>query len=304
MPAAGSNVSRARCRLVLAVLLGVPALLAAPAGAQQVVGRTVGVTEEPVGGAVVTFEAEDGSETVRVESDSLGRFRARLQKPGRYRVSVRRLAYGHPAPLTVTVEEDQVLELTVVLDADPMRLGSIEARVRPLARSGLQAALQRIEFNRRTGFGRALVKEEIERRNAIDVPDVVASMSPIIRTRHPISGEPVILLPSRGEPRPVLSMQGLPTGISIPMCHPTVYLDGVAMAEEFDARLVRPEELAAVELYFGLEAPPQYPDLGNCGGTVLLWTTPGTPDGPRLTWGRVIAGGLAVAAGLLVGLGY
>jgi hypothetical protein len=143
------------------------------------------------------------------------------------------------------------------------------------------------------------VEAEIEARQAADVPDVVATLSPLIRTRHPTGGQPVILLPSRRGPMPV---EGQP-GIYIPMCQPSIYVDGMLMPEGFDPGHLRPEQLAAVELYLGMDTPVEYPDRGGCGGSVLLWTRDGEPGGPALTWGRAAVGGAALAVIFALGLG-
>jgi hypothetical protein len=76
-------------------------------------------------------------------------------------------------------------------------------------------------------------------------------------------------------------------GMTTNRCVASIYIDGARMpgisADEIDG-WVRPEEIAGIEVYTGLTAPPQFVDPFNRCGAIVIWTTPAARARPRLSF--------------------
>lgn len=287
--------TRAHAATLPFLLAVFPGLVAAQAGDDARPSRTssdsldlLGVvldaeSREPIDGVAVTLrrDTDPGTPTPRPLSavtDPDGRFLFRELEEGRYRISLERLGYG---TVVDTVDYDPDLGLRVearlvpaAVELEPM-LVAVEARARHLENAGF--------YRRRAmGLGRFISREEIDRRNVMDVTDLLRTM-PGVRLRYGsgIRAEPLVLM--RGG------------------CVAQVYVDGVPTTSPFylDAML-QPGDVDAIEVYNASELPVQY-GTSSCGA-VLVWTRLPRSDelGNPFSWRRsLIALGFLGAVFLL-----
>ncbi|HUF50755.1 MAG TPA: hypothetical protein VMN60_07980 [Longimicrobiales bacterium] len=221
-----------------------------------------------------------------LRTDSAGLFQLVLPAPGRYELRASRIGYATIGPTELIAERDRDLEIVLRKSTQALALDPVEVTLRHTARTQLDEVRARIDWERRVGIGRAMTREEIERRAAPTLPALVSTMSPRVRTVAPITGLEVILLPA--------------PGTEYRVCTPVMYIDGIRAADALANNILVPENLEAVELYIGAQAPVQYGG-GTCG-VVLFWTRRGADaDSPFLTWKRAAAAAVVIAVILLFG---
>jgi hypothetical protein len=111
-----------------------------------------------------------------------------------------------------------------------------------------------MERKRRSAAGRFLTREDLDRLNPFSVSEALRT-TPGVR-----------VVPTSSFGSAILGRGG---------CLPAVFLDGMALqdgAVELD-RVVRPQEVAAVEIYMGVgTAPMQYRSSDDGCGSVVVWT--------------------------------
>lgn len=114
------------------------------------------------------------------------------------------------------------------------------------------------EERRRTGMGKYLTTADIERRGAIVTTDVFRSLSGVRIERDPESF--VTQLMVRG---PISEW-----------CAPTIMVNGMKMgvltAADLDT-MMRPREIASVEIYTGIGTPVQFQEGMSGCGSILIW---------------------------------
>jgi hypothetical protein len=138
------------------------------------------------------------------------------------------------------------------------RLAAMLDTLRVTARSGGRAARAGFDERRRSlGVGRFLTAEDIARRRALVISDVLDQVPGLSRVRVPDGGEVLLMRNAFGE-----------------SCAPTVYVDGLMMrglsGADIDV-LVRTEDIGAIEVYAESQVPPQFQDpLSGCG-SIVLW---------------------------------
>jgi len=242
--------SSALRRIALAAAL----LLAAPAAAQQRASLTLTVVEaetgRPVAGARITVSGVGQAAL----TDAEGKARITAVPPGRRMVSISRIGYATEGA-AVEFEREGV-EADVELHPQALTLN--ELRVRSL---GPVSKLRESGFyqRRRRGMGAYMDREQIARRNAIQMIDVFRQVRGFQVSYTP-SGKPT-LVTSRGP------CKG----------RPLVYLDGIQMAD-LDGRsdpsdYVHPDQVEAIEAYAGMGTiPAEYNVTGSVCGVVLIWT--------------------------------
>jgi hypothetical protein len=182
-------------------------------------------------------------------SGSDGRFALRNVRSGTRSVTARRLGF-EPAEQVVVIHSSNPTDITV-------RLGEfvpVLETVRITARSA-QIGLDRVGFTKRKsiGTGYYLSPEEISRRNASELPDLL-TMAPMLR-RTTVDGHQVIM----GRP------QGAGNGCV------TFFVDGVPWMGGGIEDFVLPSEVAAIEVYSTGFTPGQFMSARQCE-TVAIWT--------------------------------
>nr|MDP9324469.1 carboxypeptidase-like regulatory domain-containing protein [Acidobacteriota bacterium] len=189
-------------------------------------------------------------DTAFVISGSDGRFALRSVRPGTRSVTARRLGF-EPADQVVAIHSSYPTDITVRLGEFVPVLDTVRIRA-PAA----QVGLERVGFTKRKsiGTGYYLSPEEISRRNALELPDLL-TMAPMLR-RTTVDGHQVIL--------------GRPQGGSYGCV--TYFVDGVPWTGGGIEDFVRPSEVAAIEVYSTGFTPGQFMSANQQCETVAIWT--------------------------------
>jgi hypothetical protein len=187
------------------------------------------------GSASSTQTADDGSFTLAALPAGTQTLEARVVGFLPQRVTVD-LASGRTTNVTVTLAER-----VNTLDAVTV-FGQQSRRTRDL-----NGFLQRSK----TGPGRYITAEQIERRDPLQFTDLLFTV-PGLR-----------VVGSTPFSRTVVMREG---------CSPSVYLDGVRLisAEDIDF-LVNPRDIIGVEIYHTATLPAQFNDMTGCG-SIVIWT--------------------------------
>jgi len=264
-------------RVPLSVSLGI-SLLAQLAAAQsnaRIAGRVVTKsTQSAISGAEVLLAP--GS--LRVLSDSSGRFRFDAVPPGNVTVLVRRLGFvADTSYVTVQAREDLDLVVELVQSAQALDTVNVAAAENPIPRGKLAGFYERKKF----GIGRFLESDIFDKEQYRQLGDVITSRvagSRLVRARV---GNTVWIATTR---QAGTSTAGLdPTdrlrGADPRACYPDVYLDGANVYSYgkgmplFDVNLIGTNNVSAVEFYVGAsQTPSQYAKTGSVCGVVLIWT--------------------------------
>lgn len=224
------------------------------AGPGDVVGRIVDRdTGRPVPAADIAFRGAN----VRTQADELGFFVLSGVLPGDHVIEVAHLGF-EPVERPISVLADRTVDVRVELSADPIELEPLVVTAVRDRRLEVRGFYDRKMTSERRGTGFFLDPTAIEARPT-------ASTSSLLREA------PGVRVTCRGRSCDVGSTRGCRTL--------DVYLNGtlaVSSSRGGDMtidELVRPSELAAVEVYAAAgDAPGEYTGLsGNCG-SVVLWT--------------------------------
>lgn len=290
----------------LAWLLLPPALFlllaAAPIAAQAAAGNAhvVGVvvdreTDAPLGTVQVVLETAEGQEVWSGVTDTRGRFRISRISPGVYDISFSRLAYG-TATERVTVASEAEVEMRAQLATEAIELEPV------VVTSSRRSALQTVGFFDRERYfdGDFFLREDIEDRNPLSVPDLVRGLPAFLvtGTTNPIIvGRDGPAYPGRGPCPPAVFLDGMPIEYD-------PYAGRMADDNEMDQLqnpfdLVNPDQLAAMEVYSSTSAPAQFYTRGACGA-IVMWTlqgnlTPGEAAPTRSPMRRFLIAGAIVA---------
>ena len=252
-----------RARRAGGLFAGSVALLvaAAPATAQLVHGRVIeDGTQRPIETASIELIDSAGARRARVTSDTAGAFRVLAPLPGDYRVRVSRIGYAtlETAPLSAGLGVS--LELELKLSPAAVVLEPVRVTARTVYAMGrLQEYYERAMWTQRTGLGRVLTRDELER---LQLPNPSSAL--------------VYLQPRGG-------------------CVPTYFVDGIPVPDrrELDARL-NPQDLEGVELYNNsTQLPREYDCCGRCA-VALFWTRRDMADARPPSFKRLL-----LAAGLI-----
>ncbi|HXL33551.1 MAG TPA: carboxypeptidase regulatory-like domain-containing protein [Gemmatimonadales bacterium] len=229
--------------LSLAATLGVPAWAAAQAVTANLTGRVVNrETRDAVQGARVVLVGT-GAAAI---SDSAGRFRYGGLAPGDHRFEVRAIGYAKGVWLLRLGPGEQQHEFELDVLSYELTGVVVEAH----------GSLAEFERRRLRGMGFFFTQEEIERRHAVTLSDLIRGVPGVQTTCR--QGSCVILM--------ARSTRG---------CRPEYYLDGFpasfSVGSDFQV-----QGIYGVEVYrTASEAPVQYrkPEL-RCG-VILLWSRMG-----------------------------
>jgi hypothetical protein len=254
--------SRGFTPAVLTILSALASGAALPLAAQDkpvpvlsdVFGRVVEhESETPLVGATVSLAAGPGGTAgagTRVTDES-GEFRFEGIPAGTYRVVVTLLGYRTLRD-TLQVEAETGVEVVLPLSVAPILLAPIIVE----ARAYRPWVLEELEQRRRTSFGYFITREQIEERSPLFTTDLLRTVAGV--SVVPSSAGALVRL--RGGCRPEIVLDGARTIADLP-------IDDI----------IRPLEVEAVEVYHGVNAPPQYSN--NPCGAVLIWSRRGIPDG-------------------------
>jgi len=260
-----------RGRSILAALAALAICsLATPLQAQRVIGRLLETgTAEPVAVGFVSLLTESGRLVASVTTDKAGRFVIVAPQPGRYFLEAEHLAYEavSDGPFQVVKGRDVAIELE--MEPKPIAVDGLDVAAE--GRRRRQTKLEAVGFfeRRAMSFGHFITREQVERRNAARVTELL-QMVPSVR------------LESTGDPfTPFTPM--IRGNRANRACLPRVFMDGVPVnygippwGAPFDD-LIRPWEVEGIEVYSTAEIPPQYLGTGAACGVILIWSRqPGT----------------------------
>ncbi|HEX8675082.1 MAG TPA: Plug domain-containing protein, partial [Longimicrobium sp.] len=114
------------------------------------------------------------------------------------------------------------------------------------------------ERRRSWGTGRFFTAEDLQRRLLLETSDLFKNMPGVSSVRSVDGGEALLMRNAFGDP-----------------CAPTLYLNGLMMrnltGSDLDS-LVRPQDVAAIEVYAETQVPPQFQDALSGCGSIVVWT--------------------------------
>ncbi len=211
----------------------------------------------PLAGAEVTVLRSQ----VRVRTSENGRFRVLGTPAGAYLLVVRRIGYRPLTDLVEVIPHD-TLRLTFALERAPQSLDTVvvtERRQSPRMRE--------FDARRKLGMGEFMTRDDIERRAALGVKD-------LLRTFRTVNVSPSY---TKGPMAEYFALGKRGGGIMQGECAMTVLTDGVQMPKPFDLNLLPPpRDIAGIEVYAGsATVPAQYAALNSGCGVVLVWTRDG-----------------------------
>jgi hypothetical protein len=273
---------------VLAVLF-----LVSPLDAQVVKGRVVlRGTEDGLGDVLVRLHFPEGRQAASALTDSAGAFTMTAPRLGPFTLSAERIGLAPVTTPEVEVGLAEAVEVVLWMSEAAVPLEPLVIEARSSVDLGILAGYyERMDRQRKLGFGHILTRDQIDERQAVDVADLLRDI-PRVRILGQGFGRPpsVVFSGAGGE------------------CIPRVYLDGVhqnrggaAGAAAMVDETARPHELEGVEVYRGIgEMPGEFYDDRHCG-VILLWTRRSAEGRSGSPWIRILAAFLVAGVlGLLV----
>lgn len=249
-------------------------------------------TNEPIPGGILTLLDANRNDLTTSVSDDHGDWQLDVPEPGVYYVAAKRLGYRPWVSGPVDVGPDDELDSVFHLQPLPVTLDPLEVRARALERYLEYSGF----FERQRGnFGHFVTPEDIERRQAARVTDLLTSI-PGVNLVSAAGGVGPTQVQLRGSN---LSQGGL--------CRPRLFVDGL-MYSRGDARPVRlregdeteqrmedqlqridqaislddighPSTIAAIEVYRSAsQVPVQFggSSVETLCGVIVIWTRTGT----------------------------
>jgi hypothetical protein len=214
-------------------------------GTARLSGNVRNAHGKPIGGALLTLRGSG----VSASSNEDGSFSLAGLLAGTQTLEVRSVGYA-PKNVAVDLFSNQPRAITVTLDERVDVLEDVTVYGKRRQRRELVNFLER----RKNGIGHFMTREDIEKQHRIFVTDLFRSFAGI-RVTNGLTPEYDTILFSRGI-----------TGV----CKPALYIDGVLVIEPAHINtILRPYDIAAVEIYKASEAPAPYQTRG-CG-TILVW---------------------------------
>jgi hypothetical protein len=218
------------CALSLAAALGVPAWTAAQQGSASLIGRLINrETRAPIEGANVVLVSTGAPAT----SDSEGRFRYGGLSPGAHWLEARAIGYAKSAWLVDLTAGEHWHEFE--LDVLRYELPGVVVEA--------HGSLAEFERRRAHGTGFFFTREEIERRHARTLGDLMRGVSGVQTTCGRGSCTILMSRASRGC-RPEYYLDGFPASFSVGPDLPITGIYGIEVyrtASEAPAEFRRPE---------------------------------------------------------------
>lgn len=212
-------------------------------------GVVTAVTGAPISGARVSVSEADGV----TMTNERGEFVLSGLPAGSQTALVRRLGY-EPVEFAVTLRAARPLEVEVEMGQFVPVLSEVVVQGR------LEAGLDRVGFSQRQrrGIGRYLGAEEIEKRGALRLVDLLAGF-PMLRSVPAGDGTTNSRLVGRA--------RGGGYGCV------SFVVDGMPwLGDDQPTDFVHPQEVAAVEVYSAGMTPAEFSRGANACDTVVLWT--------------------------------
>lgn len=222
------------------------------------------VTEGPISNAQVILEDEEGAALDTVITDETGHFRFRLSRNIPVRLSASRLGYESNTTPILRTDDHGHFGLEFRLHPDAVLLAPLTVLVRsPHATNPVLANFHaRVERN---APGVYFTEEEIEKRNASSLSDVVA-MVPGVR----------VMRSGRGIGRAQVTMARSVAGVGGRSCPVQIFLDGTLFNRMGGVALdevVSPRQVTGIEVHRGLSSvPAEFLNENARCGVIAIWT--------------------------------
>jgi len=228
-----------------------------PVSTATLTGRVLDPGGTPLARARVSVDADTSFAVTGAD----GRFTVRNLRTGTRLVSVRRLGF-EPAQVPVELRATRPSDVTI-------RMGEFVAQLDTVRISAVRRnqQLDRVGFNRRMSVasGYFMTPEQIEKRNAFDVADLLTS-APMLRRVSANRGGTII---TGRTPRVNVG----PTGsTSFSNSCVTFVVDGVPWRGGDVNDFVAANDVAAIEVYAKTFVPPQFRTGFDDCETVVIWT--------------------------------
>jgi hypothetical protein len=226
-----------------------PAELENPDAPGGIAGR---VTEAPDQGLAAVDVSVVGQEGMRTITNPQGRFVMTGLEPGLAVVRFARFGYA-PRTATVIVQPDRTMEVNATMAVQPFELAAIDVTVR-------SRTLEQNGFYQRLsgGLGTQIAPRQLVAIGATLVSEALTGRVPGVTVQREYSA---------GGSARLVSRRGAVPGVE--ECPLAVFLDGMRL-DDSDLDLFPMEAIEAIEVYQGIETPPQYA-VTPCGA-VLLWS--------------------------------
>lgn len=205
----------------------------------------------PLAGATVLLRGSPARTTTRED----GSFALTQLPAGTFTLEVRALRFA-PQREVVELASNRTRAVSVTLGEAAVVLENVVVYGKATPERDISGFLSRS----RSGFGRFITRADIERRNALTVPDVFFGVPGVTIARTAAFGS-------------VLLLRGGAMGNG---CLPAIFVDGTLVTPAGSTPLpiedlVTVQDIMAVEVYRGAaETPPQFQRSG-CG-SVVIWT--------------------------------
>lgn len=217
-------------------------------GSARLTGRVVNKTGTPLAGARIQLDGTTRAATTRPN----GEFTLDSLPPGTQTVSVRLLGYG-PIEQAVDLSTREPKSVTLTLDNFVPVLEAVRVSAQR------ERALDDVGFARRkrTGSGWYMEGDAIKQRGSQNFSDVLRG-APGIRITQSMN-------------RQVIQNSRDPMGGCV-----NIWLDGTQWQQMEPGDVddfVKPQELAAIEVYSSTSTPPEYSPAGRSScSTIVAWT--------------------------------
>lgn len=221
-----------------------------------------------------------GSQIVQVVTDSSGRFSSTLENSGVYSLRVEKIGYATQHTDAFEIGTSEVLELRILIGMEAIPLTPLEVTARYRASRAHPDFLRRVDWGRRTGFGRFFTREDIEQTAFVRTSSMLMQV-PLIRLVHARDGNVYLGVSERGSLN----------------CRSAVYLNGMEMHRSFGLDDLSLDELEGVEIYRWRSEIPLDLARPNVCSAVAFWTRVGTPN-QRRGWRSILTAGGVVLVSL------
>ena len=222
------------------------------------------VDGRPVDGAVVGIV--DGPQ---VRANDRGEWNLVDVPSGTLMLEVRALGY-YPTRLAVDVV-DGVPPIRIALPTLKAMLDTVRVTAARLA----DRYKRGFDERRRTGLGYYVTQDQIGRRHAVNMAQVLRMIGglrlDVTMIRNGAAYDTTgALVPQYTTSNSKILMRGTTDD----WCYPAVYIDGQPM-QELDINdlevWIRPEEVLGIEVYAGISAPAEFQQAMSGCGTILIW---------------------------------
>lgn len=240
--------------------------LVLPARAQTLTGVVLdSVSQAPVVGARILLLDSAGTAIRALTTSSDGQFTFDIPHLGQYRLLVTRIGYPITLSKPFLFESQFIARVSLSLPSNPITLDTVTVVAREIERRLPYLVDAGFYQRRKAGFGHFLTRDEIDKRDALILSDLLKGMSGVRVT-------------CTGARSCAVTMRAANTMFFRGKCNPSVVLDGVVLrpggtsGDSIDG-LFNPFNIEALEVYPGpAGVPVQYSGYLSPCGAILIWS--------------------------------